>query len=163
MPVEEKPRQQFLALLSWEALEYEYHEKTTDWYWAVGIVTFGFFVLALILKNFLFAILVAIAGFTFALYGARRPKIVSFAITSRGLKIGEKLYPYDNLKSFWLNYDPPNIKELYVISKKFFAPQISIPLGASDPNKIREYLLKFLEEKEIQESLSDVIARFFRF
>ncbi|MDP3784660.1 MAG: hypothetical protein Q8R12_01115, partial [bacterium] len=73
------------------------------------------------------------------------------------------LYPYDDLKSFWLNYDPPHVKELYVISKKVLLPQLSIPLGQTDPNQIREHLLKFLEEREIQESLADAIARFFRF
>lgn len=163
MPEEEKPKQNFLVLTSWEAEEYPYHEKTPDWYWAVGIVTLGFFIVAVILKNLLFALLILVGGFTFAMYGARRPKTVSFAITSRGVKIANTLYPYDALQSFWLNYDPPQVKELYIISKKVLLPQLSIPLGRADPNEIREHLLKFLEEREIQESLMDTIARFFRF
>ncbi len=160
---EEKTAQQFLVLVEWQSLEYEYHEKSSDWYWAVGIITVGFFALAIILKNFLFALMALIAGFTLAMYGAKKPKTVSFAITSRGIKIGNVLYPYDDLKSFWINYDPPRVKELYVISKKVLLPQLSIPLGTADPNQIREHLMKFLEEKEIQESFADAIARFFRF
>ncbi len=73
------------------------------------------------------------------------------------------LYPYDNLKYFWINYDPPHIRELYLVSKKTFQPQITIPLGFTDPNIVREHLVKFLEEKEIEEPLFDTIARFFRF
>lgn len=163
MTEESPPPSQFLVLVSWEAPEYEYREKSGDWYWAVGIVTVGFLALALILKNFLFAIIVAIAGFTLAVYGARPPRVIPFAITSRGVKIGNVLYPYETLKSFWINYDPPHIREIYLISKKFLMPQISLPLAGTDPNEVREHLLKFLEEKEIQESLSDTIARFFRF
>ena len=160
---EEKPAQQFLTLVKWQTPEFEYHEKSSDWYWAVGIITVGFFALAIILKNFLFALMILLAGFTFAMYGAKKPKTVSFALTSRGIKIENVLYPYDDLKSFWLNYDPPRVKELYIISKKVLLPQLSIPLGQANPNEIREHLLKFLEEKEIQESFADVIARFFRF
>jgi hypothetical protein len=163
MVPDDSEKTRFLTLMAWEAEEYEYKEKSPDWYWAVGIITLGFFVTAIILKNFLFALLALIGGFTFAMYGAARPKSVSFAITSRGIKIGDKLYPYDNLKSFWINYDPPHIREIYIISKKFFVPQINIPLGKIDPNEVREHLLKFLEEKEIPESLFDSIARFFRF
>ncbi|MBI2609827.1 hypothetical protein HYW53_01465 [Candidatus Giovannonibacteria bacterium] len=160
---EKSPPSAFLTLSAWEAPEFEYHEKRSDWYWAVGIVTIAFFAVAIILQNFLFAILILLAGLSFSMYGAKRPRVISFAITSRGLKIGKVLYPFDNLKSFWLNYDPPHVKELYIISKKVFMPQISIPLGNANPNQIREHLLKFLEEKEIHEPLSETIARFFRF
>ncbi|HBT81136.1 hypothetical protein A2757_02440 [Candidatus Giovannonibacteria bacterium RIFCSPHIGHO2_01_FULL_48_47] len=154
---------EFLVLMSWEAPEHELREKTPDWYWAVGIIAFGFLILAILLKNFLFAILVLLGGFTVAMYGVKQPKIVNFAITSRGIKVEDKLYPYDNLQFFWINYDPPHVRELYLISKKTFQPQISIPLGQADPNEVREHLIKFLEEKEIEESLFDTIARFFRF
>ena len=154
---------EFLVLMSWEAPEHELREKTPDWYWAVGIIAFGFLILAILLKNFLFAILVLLGGFTVAMYGVKQPKIVNFAITSRGIKVEDKLYPYDNLQFFWINYDPPQVKELYIISKKKFVPQIFIPLGQADPNLVREHLMKFLEEREIQESFVDVIARFFRF
>ncbi|OGF89435.1 hypothetical protein A3I27_01535 [Candidatus Giovannonibacteria bacterium RIFCSPLOWO2_02_FULL_43_11b] len=153
----------FLTLFSWEAEEFEHHEKGKDWFWAVGIVTFGFFALAIILQNYLFAIMVLIGGFAVALHGSKKPKIIHFAITSRGVTVDKVLYTYDNLKYFWINYDPPHIRDLYLISNKTFQPQITIPLWNIDPNEIREHLLKFLEEKEIEESLFDTIARFFRF
>ena len=163
MPEEERIQDHFLTLLSWEAEEYAHHEKNKDWYWSVGIVTIGFFALALILGNILFAILALIAGFTVALYGSKKPKIIQFSITSRGIKTDKILYPYDHLQYFWINYDPPHIRELYLISKKTFQTQINIPWGQADPNEVREHLIKFLEEKEIEESLFDTIARFFRF
>lgn len=160
---EEKRELGALTLVEWEAEEYEHHEKPKEWYWAVGIVALGFLVLAVILKNFLFAILVILAWFTLIMYAARRPKTLHFAVTSRGIKVADWIYPYQNLEHFWINYDPPHVRQLYLISKKTFSPLISIPLGHADPNEIREHLLKFLEEKEIEESLFDVIARFFRF
>ncbi len=154
---------QFIELISWEAPEYEHYEKSREWYWAVGIVTLAFFAVAIILQNFLFAILVLISGFSFALYGARQPRTISFAITSRGIKIDKSLYPFNTLDHFWVNYDPPLIREIYVISKKIFVPQISIPLGDAEPNNIRDYLIKFIEQNEIEEPFAHIIVRFFGF
>ena len=153
----------FPSIMEWEAREYEYQPKSPDWYWAVGIIGFGFFFVALALKNFLFAILVVLGTFTLAMYGARRPKTARIAITARGIQVAKTLYPYDHLSYFWVNYDPPHVRELYLVSKKFFVPHISIPLGGADPNEIREHLLKFLEEKEIEEPFRDVIARLLKF
>lgn len=160
---EEKLSNNFLVLVEWSAPEYDHFEKSSSWYWAVGIISIGFFLVAIILKNFLFAVLVIIGAFTLALYGAREPKLASFAVTSRGLKIEKRLYPFGTLRYFWINYDPPRAKEIYFVSKKLFIPQISIPLGHADPNEIREHLIKFLEEKEVGEPLSHTIAKFFRF
>ena len=159
---EEKAPLAFGSLIEWEAEEYEHQQKTADWYWALGIIAFGFLFTAILLKNFLFAILVLLGSFTLAMFGARRPKTIHAAITARGIQVGATLYPYNNLSHFWINYDPPNVRELYLVSQKTFVPHISIPLGKADPNEIREHLLKFLNEEEIEEPIYEVIARFLR-
>ncbi len=162
-PPEGESQKGFLSLMEWEAPEYEYQLKSPDWYWAVGIIAFGFLFVAIAFKNFLFAILVVLGAFTLAMYGARRPKTVHIAVTARGIQVGKTLYPYDHLDHFWVNYDPPHVRELYLVSKKTFVPHISLPLGHADPNEVREHLLKFMEEKKIEEPLYDVIARLLRF
>ena len=150
-------------LLSWDAEEFEYYEKNKDWYWSVGIVSIGFFILAIILENWLFALLAVLGGFTVAMHGSKKPREIRFSITSRGILANDVLYPYDSLQHFWINYDPPRHKSLYLISKKLAQTQLNIPLGQADPNEVREQLLKFLDEREIEESLFDAIARFLRF
>ena len=88
---------------------------------------------------------------------------MKFSLTHQGLAIGEKLYPYEHLKSFWLDYKPPERKELIVISKKILMPKIVIPLAETDPNPIREFLVKILKEEYQEPSLSEEIARHLRF
>ena len=152
-----------ISVISWKAPEYADIPKTKDWFWAVGILTICFFVAALIMRNLLFGIFVLLAGFTIILYAHRKPRIISFEINARGIKIQNRLYPYENLKSFWLHYDPPHKKELSIESEKLFMPYIIIPLGDIDPNVVRDFLLKFLKEKEHKESLVDSIAQYLRF
>jgi hypothetical protein len=148
-----------LDKIEWQAPEYEFHQKSPDWFWALGSITIALFFSAIFLHSFLFGILTLLAGFSLALYGARRPNIVSFGLGPRGIQVNKRIYNYEDLKSFWLNYNPPHKKELLIESKKTFMPHMVIMLGDADPEKIRNYLLQFLKEEKIEESLMTTIAR----
>ena len=147
----------------WQAPEYQFREKGNDWYWALGILTVGLFATSIVLHNFLFAIIIAIGGFAVAIYSSKRPDLVKFAVSHRGVKVKDILYPYDNLKSFWIEYDPPYRKELIIESKKVMMPYIVIQLGGADPIRVRENLLKFLREMRHEESLITTLARVLKF
>ena len=95
----------------WEAPEYEHHERSNDWYWAMGIFAVALLVVAFFLKSVLFGLLVMLSGFSLGLYSARKPLMVPFGIGPRGVKIGEKIYYFESVKSFWVRYDPPHVKE----------------------------------------------------
>jgi len=142
----------------WQAPAYEFREKSPDWYWAVGIITVATLAASFFARNYLFGIFALLAGFSIAVHSARRPEIVTFKINSRGIKIGKLIYDYENLKNFWINYNPPRKKELLIESSKAFVNYIVIPLGHTDPVQIREILLPFLREKKIEEPLVSVIA-----
>ena len=64
----------------WEAHEYIFQEKTSDWYWAVGIIAVSLAVLLIIFGNVLFALVVLIGSFTLSIFAARRPDLVRFEI-----------------------------------------------------------------------------------
>lgn len=149
--------------IEWRAPEYEFRKKTADWFWVAGIIAIALIFSAIILKNILFAILVLIGAFSSMMYAARKPNIVSFSIGPKGVRISERIYHYDDLKSFWINYNPPQTKELIIESKKTFMPHIAIMLGDTDPVKTRNYLLKFLPEQKIEESLTTTISRLIGF
>jgi hypothetical protein len=149
-----------LSFIKWEAQEYEYVPKSNNWFWTVGIISVGAATASLLLGNFLFAILMLIAGFAIILSGARKPRKIAFSFTSQGLQIGKRLFPYENLRSFWIHYEPPHKKLLTIELKKFFMPAISIPLGDINPNLVREHLLKFLKEERREESFIQTIIRF---
>ena len=108
--------------IKWSALEYEFHEKTPEWYWALGIITAALVLAAVILHNFLFAVLVVLAGFSVGLYGTRRPRMTLHEINSGGVSLGNKNLNYEHIDHFWINYDPPAKKELILESKKHFPP-----------------------------------------
>ncbi len=149
--------------IEWSAPEFEYREKTVDWFWIVGIATVTLIALAVIFKNMLWGILAAVGGFSIALYGAKKPATVKFKIGPKGILVGDRMFDYENLESFWINYDPPQKKELIIKSQKTFMPHVKIMLKNEDPEKIRDYLLQFLDEEKIEESLTATIMEIMRF
>lgn len=148
--------------ITWSALEYPVREKTTDWYWALGIMAIAGAVASYILANILFSILILLGAFTVAVYGARRPHIVEFEIDRRGIRSGATLYPYSSLVSFWI-IEGAEESKILLQSGKVFMPYIVIPLGEEDPETVREVLLNYLKEEEHTEPLAQRIMDYLRF
>lgn len=149
--------------IMWEAPEYVYHPKSLDWYWGVGIVSLALILIAIFTRNLLFAIFAAVAGFTVAIWGARKPKTIAITLGGNGITIETRLYPYQELVSFWIHYNSPIIKEINVVTKSTFLPYLRIPIGNENPAEIRAFLTRFLPEKIQEESLIDIIARVLKF
>jgi hypothetical protein len=144
--------------IKWRSVEYEDRPKTNDWYWYLASATLLLLIVAFLMKNFLLGAFVLIAAFTVGLLASKKPKEFEFSIEAGGIKIDKKIYPYEELKYFWINYDPPRKKELIIESGKILTPHIKIPLADTDPNVVREALLNFVEEKKIEESLIENLA-----
>ncbi len=149
--------------IKWTAPEYEFIPKSNNWFWSVGIIAGGIAFASILLGNFLFAIFVLIAGFAVIIHGAKKPRKVEFSVGPRGLQIDKRLFPFENLRSFWVHYDPPYKKLVSVEPKKFFMPTISAPLGDTNPNDIRKYLIKFIKEERQEESIITTISRLLGF
>ncbi|MEW5907854.1 MAG: hypothetical protein AB1643_01585 [Patescibacteria group bacterium] len=148
-----------LEPIEWKAPEYEFYKKTKDWYWTLMLISFALLALSFVFKNILMGILTIIGSFALILFSVRKPRIISFSLMSRGIRMDDKIYNYENLKGFWIDYDPPHKKFLLLESKKIFVPQLKIFLNDADPVKIRAYLLKFVKEEKLEESLMSAIAR----
>jgi len=147
----------------WEAPEYVHQEKDKNWFISFGLIAFAFFVVALLLKNILFAIIVALASFTVVLYSRRTPGVLSFETNRVGLSVNKTFYPYSFLYSFWVDQTEPHAHKLLVTSKKLLMPMLIIPLGEQDPDELRNFLANYLPEQEMMEPLSHKILEYFGF
>ena len=146
-------------LLAWTAAGAEPNATSATLSFLVGGVLLLGGVTAAIFSNFLFALLLLIAGGLMVGHARRAPREISVAITGRGIRIAERLYPFDNLESFWILYDPPLFRDLLLRSRKTFTPIIRVPLGDLDPLPLRKILLRFLREAEEEPSLTDIVAK----
>ncbi|OHA48575.1 MAG: hypothetical protein A2806_00215 [Candidatus Terrybacteria bacterium RIFCSPHIGHO2_01_FULL_48_17] len=154
-----EPQKQPLVL-QWEAAEFPSRPKdSASWMMATGFVAFIALVFFIFSRNFFGIILVVVGAVVWLLYAFRPAHSYTFHITPRGLEIGKKLFKFEDLQSFWIFYDPPDIKELAIRRKGLLVPELIIPLGKQDPVLVRRALLTFIPEVEQKYSALDLFLR----
>ena len=148
--------------ISWQAHEYLYSEKTADWYWIVAIITISIAIIAIILNNIIFAILIIVSSFTLSLFASRKPEIITVEISPSGVTVGKTHYPYAHLDSFWVETREIAPK-IILKSKKVFMPFIAILIDEVDPEEVRHVLLQHLPEEEHVEPFLEKLLIYFGF
>lgn len=149
--------------IEWDAQEYEHKERSQDWFWAVGILTFAIAITAVIFGNIIFAILILTAAFSLALFINRPPETVHAVISEKGITLGKIHYPYSTLKSFWIDLEHPHNK-IILRSQKLLMPLIVIPLEpGSDEEKLDETLSQFLEKEYHELPFIEKLLEYFGF
>ncbi|MEI6042155.1 MAG: hypothetical protein WCQ00_01135 [bacterium] len=145
--------------IAWEAYEHEHREKSKDWYWSLGILIVTASFLSIIFGNYLFGVLLLVIGVSMGIVGSRHPKYILFELNKMGIRIGNKLFPYATLESFWVqdNNEHDKTSHLLIKSRKSMVPLIVIPLNGVETEDVRDFLLYNLLEKEMEESLSQLI------
>lgn len=150
--------------IEWRGLEHSHSERSHDWFWAIGILAVGIAILSIYFGNMLLALVILLSAFASILHAHTEPKSVTFKIGRRGIQVGTTLYPYSSLDSFWVIDEEVNDRILFR-SRKVFMPYLIVPFDSTktDPEQIRDFLLDYLDEEELEEPLSQKILEFFGF
>lgn len=148
-------------LLRWTVDEFERYERGPVWYAAMIALALGLLLYSVVTQNFLFAVIILMFGVIIGLSSLREPQKLPFAITSRGIGIGGRFFSFKEFGSFWILYEPPHVKNIYLEFKHAIRPHMVIPLYEENPLAVREMLLQYLSEDAGQEDepLSDVLGR----
>ena len=146
--------------IEWEAPEYEVYEKSTIWYVVFGSIILLIVAYAIYSNSPIMAATFVLAGVVGYINLQKEPQIVEFRINYKGIRAGNELYEYENIKSFWIFYDPPHTRVLSLHTNAALMPFIHIPLGDEDPVEIREMLIEFIPEIKQEPSIVDALSRF---
>lgn len=161
MPEEIKKEDHGKTLVSWTFPEFVKYKRTIGWYIGIFIVLIAVLVYAIMTRSYLFLIFIILVVAIYYLRAKREPVMIKLNITEDGLEVGESFYHYKDIKSFWIIYEPPEVKMLYFDFKSGVRPRLAVFLENQNPLKVRKTLLDYLEEdltKE-NESLTDGIMR----
>ncbi len=155
--------------LEWSALEYEEKERDTNWFWALGVVVVTSSVASIIYGNYFFAALLLLGGLLLGFFAIKKPDMISYELNTKGLKIGTQLYPYKNIKSFWVQVgllaEGVETRPIFFVkSERFFMPILSIPIDYDIAEDIHFIMLsKNIAEEEMREHPSQKIMEFLGF
>jgi len=140
--------------IHWQTYEYEPRQRSSDWFWAVGIVAAAIAVTAIIFNNILFGLVTILAGFVLSLYAARPPEIIDVVIDEIGIRIGKTLYPYRTLESYWIE-EHQRVPKILLKSKRLIMPYIIVMIDTEeiDAEKIHGFVGRHLPEVFHSESV----------
>lgn len=147
-------------LMSWTAPEFEVYEKSFWWYIIAAILDISIVAYALISNNPIMAITFILVGIVGYIYLQKDPQMIKFAITPDGVIAGKEIYPFENMYSFWIFYEPPHVKTLSLHTKAGMFPYVHIPIDDQDPVKIHSLLTEYIPEIKQEHSIIDSIERF---
>ena len=149
--------------ISWEAPQHHHVEKGNDWFLALGVIVLALIIAAVLLNNVLLALLFGIAGGVLAMSAAKRPAIVPYAVTVRGIKVEDELFPFANLVSFHIDEEDPRGPQLLVKTNRRSIPLLVLPIPAAHIDDIEVILKEKLPEELIFEPLSLKLLELFGF
>jgi hypothetical protein len=152
------------VLLKWLFPSFQQHERGLGWYIAAGIVAVGLFVYSIVTKNFLFAIIIILIAIIVIGKDFVSPHQVQFMVDEDNVTIGDRTYRFREFATFWLAYEPPQVKMLYLEFKSGVRPSYPIPLVNENPLRVRAVLQKYIREdlEREAEDLTDRLGRMFK-
>lgn len=153
-----------VVFFEWDAEGYLFDEKSSDWYWALGIIAVASAVASVLFGNVILALLIIVAAGALALSSMKRPQMHRFRITDMGVEIDGNVYEYDSIISFSvLEYIDPNTPPaLSLRTHKLLAPHLLIPIVGHDPVEIYDFFEDHVEEGKHDESVIDRLIEFLR-
>ncbi|MDO8559793.1 MAG: hypothetical protein Q7S23_02015 [bacterium] len=149
------------VIVQWQCDDGTQQPRSHRWYVIAGVVAVLLIAYGVWMGDFLFSGLLVLFGLTYGLMRRQPSKTMSFAITDNGVAAGRTFYSYQELKRFWIIYQPPEVKNLYLEFRNPFKPYLPLPLGSQNPVTARHALLDYLSEdlRREDEPVLDQISR----
>lgn len=138
-------------IIEWEAPEFIQHEKGWRWFLVAGLIALGFMIYAVLSGNWTFALVILVIVAIYYYEHGRTPQHIQVLVSRTGIKIGDKEYTYQNIKSFWIIYKPGQVKTLNLRSNSRLLSDVSIDLDGQDPAELRTFLCAHVKEEEGKE------------
>ena len=145
--------------ISWEAPSFYYNPQKRYLSLVIAALLAGAAALLVFRHDTLTSIFLILSSLVLLLYSKQKPVISKITVDQSGIWVDDVMYPYKDLKSFWVEYDPGGAKELSLESVKWYMPYVKILLNKQNPVEIRSLVINFLPEKEHENSLVDHIGR----
>lgn len=150
--------------MTWTAPEFVQYQKGRTWFLViagVGVLLVGYY---LIRKDFLTSVMFLLLFGLFLYLSRAKPREITVVLSAQGLRLNETVLPFNQVKTFWIVYQPPEVKTLNFETTAYLNRNWTVQLVDQDPVAVREFLLEYLpEDHNREEPVSDQISRTLKF
>lgn len=148
-------------LAEWQAEEYVSHDKNVGWY--VGLIVVGLMLVALSVwfRWWSFTVLIVVAIIALLVYSLRPPRKLHYALDTEGLIEGDKVYKYEDFKSFGVMRDGAHFA-IVLTPRKRFSPAVTVYFPEESGEKIVDVFGMRLPMEEVKLDFLDKVVKFLR-
>lgn len=150
-------------LLQWKASEFIDHQKGFTWF--LPVVLCGLIIVAatyFLTKGLLTPLVIVVGTIAFTVFAKQKPRTLTYALFPGTIKIGTRLYSYDDFKSFSIVQDGALYSIFLEPIKRFFPPQ-TIYFPPEEGEKIFDFLAERLPHIERKADPVDRLMQKIRF
>jgi len=146
--------------VTWVAHEYVHPDKSPLWFVLFVIVVLGLISVDIfILKSYTFSALVVVMAVAVVIYTRRPPREISYALSAhQGLYVGERLYHFNEFKSFGLIKDGEH-NSIMLMPTKRFSLGVSVYFPENAGEQIVDILGHQLPMEELKLDVIDIVVR----
>ena len=146
-------------LFSWTAPSRPFKRRDRDFWVTVIIITIIIGLVLFFAEGFMPVILIISVIFLYYILNTVEPENIDYKITTKGLKMADKLNPWDNLGRFWFT---KRFNDQILVFEAFtLGGRLEVVFKPTDKEKIKSILSKYLLHEEAPPSIIDKATNWF--
>lgn len=147
--------------VNWEAEEYIQGEKDGKWYLGLVVGTVVLAVASVLLKWWTFTVLIVLSAIALVIYAKRPARMLHYSLTSKGLSEGNRLYSYEDFKSFGVLME--GVKPAIVLTpRKRFSPRVTVYFPQEQGEEIVDAFGAKLPMEDVKLDFLDRVVKMMR-
>lgn len=129
------------TVITWQAPEFRELDRGPNWFLLAGITAVMLIGWSIWQGGYPFAIVVILISGIYFLTHKEKPKTIDIALTTNGIVADGRFYPYTEIDSFWILFNPEtDVKTLNIFTKTGMVREITFQLADQDPSELRSFL-----------------------
>jgi hypothetical protein len=149
--------------ISWTASEFIAHQKSVGWYLLLTLIAVGVSAgIYFITEDKITSVIILIVALMFGAVAARKPRVLDYEVSARGVRIGEKIYPYQILKSFSVIQEDA-VSSVMLLPLRRFMPSIILYYPPEQEDEVLNALGSYLPLEQRSSDAIDKLMRKVRF
>ena len=152
VPKEEK------VLLEWSAPSRPFKQRDRRYFTNIAVIAIFLVLIFLFMREFLLVATILAVAFVYYALNTVSPEETHHKITTHGVNVSGQLYPWGELKDFWLT-EKLGSEVINIDTKKTFPARIFMLVGEGSKDKIVKTLSEHLPfQEKPKETLFDKVA-----
>jgi hypothetical protein len=146
-------------LFSWTAPARPFKRRDGDFWKTVIVITIIVGLILFFAEGFMPVILIISVIFLYYIFSTVEPDNIDYKLTTKGIKMADKLNPWENLGRFWFT---KRFNDQILVFETFtLGGRLEVVIKPDDKEKIKSILSKYLLHEEAPPSVIDKATNWF--